>query len=165
MKKYLYIVFALFSVVFALPSHAAKVQSHYQREVNCMATAIFYEAQGEPHRGKVAVGNVIINRMRSGLYPKTACGVIRERGQFQWVHNHKLRKKRVYSAKRHQNIHNLANSLYREYKAGKRKDVTRGSLFFSSNGVRPAPRAVKSVKIGRHQFFTLRGFNKFKNYA
>lgn len=166
MKKYFYLIFALFSIIFALPSHAAKQQSsHYQREVNCMATAIFYEAQGEPYRGKVAVGNVIINRMRSGIYPRTVCGVIRERGQFQWVHNLKLRKNRVYSQKRHKRIHKLAHTLYREYKEGKPKDVTRGALFFSSNGVTPAPRAVKGVKIGRHQFFTLRNFKKFKNYA
>lgn len=163
MKKYLYLVFALFSILFALPSHASKAKSHEQREVNCMATAIFYEAQGEPYRGQIAVGDVIINRMRSGLYPRTVCGVIEERGQFQWVHNRKLRKNRVYSQKRHHRIHTLADKLYKQYKTGKRKDITKGALFFSSNGVRPAARAVKGLKIGRHQFFTLRGFKKFKH--
>ena len=73
-------------------------------------------------------------------------------------------KKRVYHAtKRDKRIHNLASKLYRQYKSGKRHDITHGSLFFSSNGVRPAPRAVKSVKIGRHQFFTLRKFKFNKN--
>lgn len=138
-------------------THAAT----YKREVNCMATAIFYEAQGESEKGKIAVGNVILNRMRSGLYPTSACGVIHQKGQFQWVHNHRLRKNRIYHHTRHKNIHHIASKLYAQHAKGKVRDVTKGALFFTANGVKPAPRAVKGVKIGRHQFFNLRGF-KYK---
>lgn len=168
MKIFIYLLAFVFAITLAPPSFAAKASAYQNNEVNCMGQAIFYEAAGEPYQGKVAVGNVILNRMSSGIYPKTVCGVIRERGQFQWVKNLKLRKNRVYHAnKRDKHIHKLANRLYQQYrsgkyKAGKRVDITHGSLFFSSNGVRPSPRAVKSVKIGRHQFFTLRKF-KFKN--
>lgn len=164
MKKRFYLFVSALLMILMMPVHAASPQkSHYQREVQCMGSAIFYEAAGEPYRGKMAVGHVIINRMRSGIYPKTVCGVIRERGQFQWVANHRLRKNRVYSAKRYKNIHNLANKIYNQYVSGKRYDVTKGALFFSSNGVRPAPRAVKGVKIGRHQFYTLKKSKSKKN--
>ena len=165
MKHCFYLALTLFlSLIMVSPAQAAKAKAYQNTEIGCMGQAIFYEAAGEPYQGQVAVANVIFNRMSSGIYPRTVCGVIRERGQFQWVNNHKLRKKRVYHAtKRDKRIHNLASKLYRQYKSGKRHDTTRGSLFFSSNGVRPAPRAVKSVKIGRHQFFTLRKFKFNKN--
>jgi spore germination cell wall hydrolase CwlJ-like protein len=54
------------------------------REVRCMATAIYFEARGEPVRGQVAVGQVIMNRVRSDFYPNTICGVV---FQGQWNRN------------------------------------------------------------------------------
>ena len=46
------------------------------RERRCLATAIYFEARGEPVRGQVAVGQVILNRVRSPLFPQTICGVV-----------------------------------------------------------------------------------------
>lgn len=46
------------------------------RELQCMATAVYFESRGEPYRGQVAVGQVIMNRIRSPIYPKTICGVV-----------------------------------------------------------------------------------------
>ncbi|QMT30716.1 cell wall hydrolase [Alysiella filiformis] len=155
-KTFFLFLTTLFASLF-LPMQAAHAKT-YAQEVKCMATAIFYEAQGEPHKGKIAVGHVILNRMRSGLYPKSACGVIHQKGQFQWAHNHRLRKNRVFHPVRHKQIQHLASKVYAQKQSITQHDVTRGALFFSANGVRPAPRAVKGVKIGRHQFFNLRGF-------
>jgi spore germination cell wall hydrolase CwlJ-like protein len=47
-----------------------------ERELRCMATAIYFEARGEPLRGQAAVGQVIMNRIRSPIFPKTICGVV-----------------------------------------------------------------------------------------
>ena len=47
-----------------------------QRERRCLATAIYFEARGEPVSGQVAVGQVIMNRVRSPLFPQTICGVV-----------------------------------------------------------------------------------------
>ncbi len=47
-----------------------------KRELRCMTTAIYFEARGEPVRGQLAVGQVIMNRVRSPEYPDTICGVI-----------------------------------------------------------------------------------------
>ncbi len=46
------------------------------RELRCMATAIYFEARDEPAKGQIAVGQVIMNRIRSPFYPKTICGVV-----------------------------------------------------------------------------------------
>lgn len=47
-----------------------------KRELRCMATAIYFEARGEPIRGQQAVAQVVMNRVRSPDYPDTICGVI-----------------------------------------------------------------------------------------
>ena len=46
------------------------------RERRCLATAIYFEARGEPVRGQIAVAQVILNRVRSPLFPETICGVV-----------------------------------------------------------------------------------------
>jgi spore germination cell wall hydrolase CwlJ-like protein len=46
------------------------------RELRCMATAIYFEARDEPIKGQIAVGQVVMNRIRSPFYPKTVCGVV-----------------------------------------------------------------------------------------
>jgi spore germination cell wall hydrolase CwlJ-like protein len=47
-----------------------------ERERRCLATAIYFEARGEPVQGQVAVGQVILNRVRSPNFPETICGVV-----------------------------------------------------------------------------------------
>src|SRR6185312_9053423 len=47
-----------------------------ERERRCLATAIYFEARGEPVRGQIAVAQVILNRVRSPDFPQTICGVV-----------------------------------------------------------------------------------------
>ena len=54
------------------------------RELRCMATAIYFEARDEFVRGQIAVGQVIMTRVRSEFYPNTICGVV---FQGQWNRN------------------------------------------------------------------------------
>ena len=54
------------------------------REFRCMATAIYFEARGESVKGQIAVGQVIMTRVRSMFYPNTICGVVY---QGQWNKN------------------------------------------------------------------------------
>jgi len=50
-----------------------------QREIECMARNIFYEAGAEPIEGKVAVAMVTINRTRDPNFPRDICGVVKQR--------------------------------------------------------------------------------------
>ncbi len=43
-----------------------------------LARIIHAESQGEPYQGQVAVGNVVLNRVRSGNFPNSVYGVIFE---------------------------------------------------------------------------------------
>jgi len=51
-------------------------------EVDILAALIQCEAGGEPYEGQVAVGSVVMNRVRSGGYPNTITDVIYASGQF-----------------------------------------------------------------------------------
>ena len=54
-------------------------------DVQLMARAINGEARGEPYEGQVAVGAVILNRVKSSKFPNTLAGVIYEKGAFTAV--------------------------------------------------------------------------------
>jgi spore germination cell wall hydrolase CwlJ-like protein len=49
----------------------------------CLASAIYFEARGEPVRGQIAVAQVVMNRVFSGYYPGDVCGVV-----YQDSHRH-----------------------------------------------------------------------------
>ena len=57
----------------------------------CLAKAIYYEARGEPLAGRLAVGRVILNRVKSRYYPNSVCEVVyqnanwRNRCQFSFA--------------------------------------------------------------------------------
>ena len=49
-----------------------------QREIRCLAKAIYHEARGEDQKGQFAVAQTIMNRVRNSYFPDTICGVIYE---------------------------------------------------------------------------------------
>lgn len=121
-------------------------------EVDMLALAIHNEARGEPRSGKYAVANVILNRVKHKSFPNTVRKVVTQRGQFQWYHNHNLRSRTAPT----EEARAIARDIYQKHVSGRRVDNTGGSIFFSSNGVRPAPRAIKSVRVGHHQFYRIK---------
>jgi spore germination cell wall hydrolase CwlJ-like protein len=46
------------------------------RQLRCLAEALYFEARSEPEAGQAAVAQVVLNRVRSGIYPTTVCGVV-----------------------------------------------------------------------------------------
>lgn len=61
--------------VIYVPFHYAYTQS----DVTLLAKLIYSEAQGEPYSAKVAVGAVVMNRVKSPIFPNTVSGVIYEK--------------------------------------------------------------------------------------
>lgn len=54
-------------------------------DIQLMARAINGEARGEPYEGQVAVGAVILNRVKSSQFPNSIAGVIYQSGAFTAV--------------------------------------------------------------------------------
>lgn len=46
------------------------------REQRCLAEAVYFEARSETPDGQAAVAQVVLNRVKSGLYPDSVCGVV-----------------------------------------------------------------------------------------
>ena len=46
------------------------------RDLDCLTTAVYYEARGEGQAGMQAVAQVILNRARHSAFPQTVCGVV-----------------------------------------------------------------------------------------
>lgn len=56
-----------------------------ENDIRIMANAVYGESRGEPYEGQVAVAAVILNRVQSPSFPKTASGVIFQPGAFTAV--------------------------------------------------------------------------------
>ena len=70
----------------------AKIQKKVDfvnKETECLAKNIYFEAGTEPVEGKIAVAQVTKNRVKSGKFANTYCGVIYQRNnnkcQFSWT--------------------------------------------------------------------------------
>jgi len=69
----------------ALPGKALAYGGYSQSDLYLLARVVNGEAAGEPFVGKVAVAAVVLNRVRSNLFPNTVAGVIYEPWQFSCV--------------------------------------------------------------------------------
>jgi Cell Wall Hydrolase len=59
------------------PNYAALIDpKDSARQMRCLADAIYFESRSEPEEGQAAVAQVVLNRVRSGIYPTTVCGVV-----------------------------------------------------------------------------------------
>lgn len=56
-----------------------------KKELECLATNVYREANNEPFAGQVAVAKVTLNRVADTRYPKTICKVVYQKYQFSWT--------------------------------------------------------------------------------
>lgn len=133
---------------------------NYEREVYSLALMMYHECYSCGTLGMTHVANATLNRVNNPEFPNTVYAVISQRGQYQWFHNHRLRGKNVFSPVKFPEVMELARHIYNSHLNGTRHDTTNGAIFFSSNGVRPAPRAVNPVRLAGHTFYRLRPLHR-----
>ena len=66
-------------------SSSSSSSSSNSSNLNLLARVIYGEARGEPYTGQVAVGAVVLNRVRSSSFPNTISGVVYQKGAFDAV--------------------------------------------------------------------------------
>ena len=66
-------------------SKGSSSSSNNTNDVNLLSRLIYGEARGEPYTGQVAVGAVVMNRVKSNSFPNTISGVIYQSGSFDAV--------------------------------------------------------------------------------
>ena len=150
-KKYVVCISLLLIGNVALPDIQA-ANPTTDAEIDCLAQTTYHESRGEPYKGKVAVAQVTINRMRSGEFPDSICRVVKQkiRGacQFSWV----CQKKRIVrSSEEFLEEKRLASAVY----YGMVEDVVKGATHFHNKSVRPswANKFKLTARIGNHSFY------------
>ncbi|KAF0113651.1 MAG: cell wall hydrolase SleB [Rhodobacteraceae bacterium] len=124
----------------------------------CLTQAIYFEARGESLEGQIAVAEVILNRADSPLYPRTVCGVVKQRGgggcQFSYVC-------RGTTKMREKTARDLAGRIARAMIDGAPRVLTDGATHFHTRGVKPSwsKRFAKTAAIGEHLFYRQPGAN------
>lgn len=134
-----------------------------QKQVDCLAQNIYFEAGNEPHKGKIAVAMVTLNRVNHGNWPNTVCGVVKEKDsnvcQFSWWceaanKNKAIKGKYTWKEKQLYNkAAKVAVDVYMNYEVLKKNDVSKGALFYHADYVNPNWKLKKTTKIGRHIFY------------
>jgi len=131
-------------------------QDGTQSEIGCLAQNIYFEARSEGHTGKLAVGQVVMNRVASKKFPNRICDVVRQGGerqrfrcQFSWWCDGKSDEPKDTAAWDESLA--LAKNIYR----GRMIDPTNGALWYHADYVDPYWRSafVQGPTIGRHIFY------------
>jgi spore germination cell wall hydrolase CwlJ-like protein len=119
------------------------------RELECLATGIYFESKSEPLAGQLAVGKVIANRAASGgRFPGTYCGVLFQRGQFSFVRGHSLPSV-AHSNRQWQTAVAIARIVDQHL-----QDSSVGNaLFFHARYVSPGWGLKRVASIGNHVFY------------
>jgi spore germination cell wall hydrolase CwlJ-like protein len=119
------------------------------RELECLATGIYFESKSEPLAGQLAVGKVIANRAQSGgRFPSSYCGVLFQRGQFSFVHGGHLPSV-AHSNHQWQTAVALAKIVDQKLQ----ESSVGNALFFHARYVSPGWHAKRVAAIGNHVFY------------
>lgn len=129
-----------------------------ERQLGCLAKNIYHEAGGEPFEGKVAVAQVTLNRVASGLFPDDICKTIYQKNvvyekvicQFSWTCDRITGPRPLNRASYNESMEVAKKVLLEGFRLPSLKDA----LYFHADHVRPnRPAANKVAQIGRHIFY------------
>ena len=138
---------------------AMKFKSANRSDSDCLTQAVYYEARGEGQDGMRAVAQVILNRVRHPLYPKTICGVVyqgaylRTSCQFSFVCNGAMAAPvEAWAWRRARDVANAALGGYVMAAVG-------SATHFHTLSVDPvwSGNMVRIATIGSHIFYQFRG--------
>ncbi len=134
----------------ALVANLASVDTA-DAEQDCLASAIYFEARGEPLSGQLAVADVVLNRVASPRYPDTICGVVKQPAQFSFV-----RRGVIPAADRSSTAWRNAVAVSRIAGQRLRREVAENVLWYHADYVRPSwgRRLTRQEKIGLHIFYS-----------
>jgi spore germination cell wall hydrolase CwlJ-like protein len=121
----------------------------------CLAEALYFEARGETVRGQFAVAEVIVNRVESGRFPDTLCGVIRQgtgrKYQCQFTYTCDGYKEVIAEPRAFEQVGKVARAIMDGVGGG----LTGGATHYHTTAVRPKWSRVytKTALIGVHVFY------------
>lgn len=69
----------------AVLTHKPIKIKYNRQDVECLARNIYWEAGVEPMTGKIAVGNITVNRVKTRYWGRRICDVVYAKEQFSWT--------------------------------------------------------------------------------
>ena len=142
----------------------AKVQTKYttmaerEKQLECLAYNIYYEAAKESFEGKVAVAQVTLNRVASGIFPSDVCKVVYQKNifmekvvcQFSWYCDSKAKVRPIHAAT-YKESEAVAKKVLLE---GFRLDIIKeDTLYYHADYINPGWKRQRVAKIGKHIFY------------
>jgi spore germination cell wall hydrolase CwlJ-like protein len=123
---------------------------------DCLRTALYFEARGEGVKGQFAVAEVILNRVDSGVYPSSICGVVKQGGKGACQFSYTCDGNR--DVMRNPAAADLAGRIARVMIDGAPRALTAGATHFHTRAVNPnwSHRFAKTASIGAHLFYRMR---------
>lgn len=130
-----------------IPLHSAEAND---RQHDCVARAIYWEARGLSENGMRAVSEVVWNRVRHPSFPKTPCGVVYQQRngvcQFSWV---------CTNARNVRPPNNAAWQMAQRVAHEPTTNITQGALYFHAKHYRARWRHLTEVaEVEGNVFYT-----------
>lgn len=127
------------------------------QQLECLTRNIYHEAASEPFEGKVGVAQVTLNRLESGRFANSVCGVVYQKNvfyervvcQFSWYCENKSRVRPVNSPMWEES-ETVAKKVLLE---GFRLPGLKRAIYYHADYVNPGWNKPRIEKIGRHIFY------------
>jgi spore germination cell wall hydrolase CwlJ-like protein len=130
--------------------HGIPAAAELDAERECIATAVYFEARGEPIEGQLAVAQVVVNRAVSGKFPRSACEVVKQKAQFSFV-----RRGNVPAAKKASEAWSKAVAITQIAWNRLMQGLDPSVLWYHATSVAPSwgRRLTRVAQIGAHIFY------------
>lgn len=121
-------ILAFVLVLFAASTAHAKIgpASYSQKDIECLAKNIYFEARGESETGQIMVAEVVLNRLKNPSFPTSVCGVIYAENAFSWTRQ----KVSVRDAELYDETKDIAKGVL----SGDKELTGTPALFFKAKG-------------------------------
>ena len=128
----------------------APAKADLNRQMECLAKAVYWEARNQPFNAQVAVAQVVLNRVEDGRFRADICGVVFQRDsrgcQFTWVCNNATRRPRdrhSWEIAQYPTSHPVFDYI----------NMVDGAFFFHDTSIRRWPHLERTARIGELVFY------------
>ena len=127
------------------------------KQLECLTRNIYWEAASEPFEGKVGVAQVTMNRVQSGKFASSVCGVVYQKNvvyqkvicQFSWYCENVSKIRPIHKELWNESEEVAKKVLLENFRLPSLKNA----LYYHADYVNPGWQKPKIEQIGRHIFY------------
>ncbi len=125
------------------------------RQWDCLAEALYFEARGESVKGQFAVAEVILNRVDSPQFPDTVCGVVNQgtgrKFACQFTYTCDGQDEVIHEKRAYKRVGKVAKLMVN----GAPRKLTDGATYYHTRAVKPrwSRKFKRTTSIGQHHFY------------